>query len=356
MMERNNTKTVLIGGTAIGGQSPVRIQSMTNTDTRNAEATAAQIHALEAAGCEIVRCAVPDMQAAEALHTIKQRIHIPLVADIHFDHRLALAAIKSGVDKLRINPGNIGSEEKIKEVVAAAKDSGVPIRIGVNAGSLEKDLLAKYGKPSAKALVESAERHIAILEKLGFSDTVVSMKASGVPVTVEACRLFSSKHDYPLHLGVTEAGLFRSSAVKSALGIGTLLMDGIGDTIRVSVTGDPVSEIGIARDILIASDRTEGHSYPEIVACPTCGRTRINLEKIASEIDQRLGGKELSLKIAVMGCIVNGPGEGREADIGVAGGDGKGVLFKKGEIFKTVPEDEIVDALVYEAEKMKNEL
>lgn len=352
--DRKKTRTVRIGDRVIGGDNPVLIQSMTNTDTRDVQATVDQIRRLEEAGCEIVRVAVPDMEAASAIGDIRRAIRIPLVADIHFDYRLALEALKGGVDKLRINPGNIGDKERVRKVVEAARERDVSIRIGVNAGSLEKDLLEKYGHPTPEAMVESAARHLAYLEDLGFYDTVVSMKASDVRFTIDAYRLFAEQYDYPLHLGITEAGVLRTSAVKSSIGLGYMLLNGLGDTIRVSITGDPVDEVAVARDILKSIGMYEGpgRGMVEVVSCPTCGRTEIDLIGIAEEMNRRLAGVKKNLKVAVMGCIVNGPGEGREADIGVAGGRGKGVLFKKGEIFKTVKESEICDALMAEIEKM----
>jgi len=337
----------------IGGDNPILIQSMTNTDTRDVKATVEQIARLEDAGCDIIRVAVPDREAAEALSGIKAGIHIPLVADIHFDYRLALTAIENGVEKLRINPGNIGGRDKVKAVVEKAKERQIPIRIGVNGGSLEKDLLAKYGKPTAEALVESAERHMAYLQDEGFEDIVVSMKSSDVLTTIDAYTLFSEKYDYPLHLGITEAGIMQSASVKSSVGLGYLLLNGIGDTIRVSVTGDPVGEVDVAREILKSAGRYDRKDAGvEVVSCPTCGRTEIDLIGIAEEVNRRLYHMDKNIKVAVMGCVVNGPGEGREADIGVAGGKGKGVLFKKGEIFKTVKEEEIVDALMDEINRM----
>lgn len=317
-----------IGGVPIGGGAPVTIQSMTNTDTRNAEATTAQILALEQAGCEIVRFSVYDEDCAKAIPYIKAHTHIPLVADIHFDHRLAIAAIENGIDKVRINPGNIGSEAKVRELAAAAKCAGIPIRIGVNGGSLEKELLQKYGV-TAEAMVESALSHAALLENCGFDDIVLSLKASTVAVTVQAYRLARERTCYPLHLGVTEAGMDEAAIVKSSIGIGSLLLDGIGDTIRVSLTGDPVREVYAAKQILKAVGlRAEG---VEIVSCPTCGRTRVELPKIVEHIKQSLIPSEKPLRIAVMGCAVNGPGEAREADIGIAFGTKNAVVFKKGE-------------------------
>lgn len=356
-MKRRQTRSVRVGDRVIGGNAPILIQSMTNTDTRDAAATAGQVNRLAQAGCGLVRCAIPDMEAALAIREIKRQTNVPLAADIHFDYRLALAAVDSGIDKLRINPGNIGSADKVREVARAASGAGIPIRIGVNAGSLEKELLDQYGHPTAEAMTTSAIRQAELLEDCGFSDIVISMKASDVGLTVAAARLLASQTDYPLHLGVTEAGLPRSSAVKSAMGIGSLLLDGIGDTIRVSVTGDPIEEIPLAKDILRAAGCDFGMPSIELVSCPTCGRTEIDLIGIASEVDRRI--QEIPVRknmtVAVMGCIVNGPGEGREADLGMAGGKGRGVLFKKGEIFRTVPETEIADALIEEYIRMQEE-
>lgn len=352
-INRRKTRTVQIGNVAIGGDHPIAIQSMCNTDTRNVDQTVNQIAALTEAGCDIIRVAVPDEAAAEALPKIKARISIPLVADIHFDYRLALKAIEGGVDKLRINPGNIGGREKVHEVVCAAKAHGTPIRIGVNGGSLEKELLDKYGGPTAAGMVESAERHMAYLLDDGFSDIVVSLKSSDPLMTIDAYTMFSEKYDFPVHLGVTEAGVLRSAAVKSSVAMGYLLLNGIGDTIRVSVTGDPITEVETAREILKSAGRFDKKEQGiTVVSCPTCGRTQIDLIGIAEEMNQRLKNVHKNLKVAVMGCVVNGPGEGRAADIGVAGGNGKGVLFKKGQIFRTVREDQIVDAMMEEIEKM----
>ena len=348
---RKETKKIQIGNQFVGGNSLIPIQSMTNTDTRDSEATIKQIKELTMAGCDIVRVAVPDQEAALSIRKIKKGITIPLVADIHFDHRLALTAIDSGVDKLRINPGNIGSEMKIKEVVQAAKDRKIPIRIGVNGGSLEKDLLVKHQGVTAAAMVESAERHIHILEKLGYEDIIVSMKSSDVKLTIDSYMHFSQKHSYPLHLGITEAGILRTSAVKSALGLGHLLINGIGDTIRISVTGNPVEEIQVAQDLFRALGlETSGESV-EIISCPTCGRTEIELINIANELNERVQGIKKNLKVAVMGCVVNGPGEGKEADIGIAGGRGKAVLFKKGKVYKTIQEENVVDTLLEEIKR-----
>ncbi|MGN0163643.1 MAG: flavodoxin-dependent (E)-4-hydroxy-3-methylbut-2-enyl-diphosphate synthase [Candidatus Ornithomonoglobus sp.] len=347
-MNRRPTREVNVGGVKIGGGNPVVIQSMCNTDTRDAAATAAQILRLEEAGCEIIRVAVPDMEAAEAIADIKKQIHIPLVADIHFDYRLALKCIENGIDKVRINPGNIGSRDKVKLVADAAKAKSIPIRIGVNGGSLEKRLLEKYGGATADALVESAMGHIEILDDVNFTDMVVSIKISNVPVMLDAYRKFSEKCDIPLHIGVTESGTERMGTIKSSIGIGTLLNEGIGDTLRVSLTADPVREVYAAKDILrVCGLRKDGI---EFVSCPTCGRTEIDLIGIASEVEKRLEGVDKNIKVAVMGCIVNGPGEARDADIGIAGGKGVGMIFKKGEILRKVPEDRIVDELIKEIE------
>ncbi|MDD2413804.1 MAG: flavodoxin-dependent (E)-4-hydroxy-3-methylbut-2-enyl-diphosphate synthase [Eubacteriaceae bacterium] len=353
IITRKKTRVVSIGERKIGGDNPILIQSMTNTDTRDIDATVEQIAKLTDAGCEMIRCAVPDQEAAEALGEIKKRIHIPLVADIHFDYRLALMALDNGIDKLRINPGNIGGIDKIHQVVIKAKERDIPIRIGVNGGSLEKDILKKYHKPTAEALVESAEKHMAYLIDNGFENLVVSLKSSDVLTTIDAYSLFSKKYDYPLHLGVTEAGILKSAAVKSAEGLGFLLLNGIGDTLRVSITGNPLEEIVVGKEILKSIGLYDHHEpMVEIISCPTCGRTEIDLIGIAEEMNQRLAHVKKDLKVAVMGCVVNGPGEGREADIGVAGGHGKGVLFKKGKIFKTVKESEIIDALIEEINRM----
>lgn len=349
-MNRKITRTVDVGGVKIGGGNPISIQSMCNTDTRDAEATVRQILALEEAGCEIIRVAVPDAEAADAIAKIKKEIHIPLVADIHFDYRLALKCIENGIDKVRINPGNIGSRDRVKQVADAAKAKGIPIRIGVNGGSLEKRLLEKYGGPTADALVESALGHVEILDDVDFEDIVVSIKVSNVPTMIEAYRKFSERSDIPLHVGVTESGTERLGTIKSSIGIGTLISEGIGDTIRVSLTADPVREVYAAKDILrVLGERKNGI---EFVSCPTCGRTQIDLIGIASEVEKRLQGIDKSIKVAVMGCIVNGPGEARDADIGIAGGKGEGIIFRKGEILRKVPEDRIVEELVKEVEKL----
>ena len=323
---------------------------MTSTDTRDVEATIKQILELEKVGCDIVRCAVPDMVAAEAIKDIMKGIHIPLVADIHFDYRLALKVIENGVSKLRINPGNIGSIDRIKLVANAAKEKGIPIRIGVNSGSLEKDILQKYGHVCAQALVESALRHVEILESLNFYDIVISIKSSDVVMMIESYKLLSGKVDYPLHLGVTEAGTTWRGTIKSSVGIGALLSEGIGDTIRVSLTGDVVDEVKVGIEILKSLNYIEDGI--KFISCPTCGRTQIDLIKIANEVEKRLEFCKKNIKIAVMGCIVNGPGEAREADIGIAGGDGVGLIFKKGEIIKTVKEEDLVEELIHEVNNL----
>ncbi|MDA8340333.1 MAG: flavodoxin-dependent (E)-4-hydroxy-3-methylbut-2-enyl-diphosphate synthase, partial [Nitrospiraceae bacterium] len=332
-----------------GGGSPISVQSMTKTDTRDVNATANQILSLEAAGCEIIRLAVPDMEAAQALGKIKSQIsnlksQIPMIADIHFDWRLALEAIKQGVDGLRLNPGNIGAKWKVKEVVAAAKEKNIPIRIGVNAGSLEKELLQKYGHPTPEALVESAEGHIKILEELNFQDIKVSLKASNVMKTVDAYRLFSENYDYPLHIGISEAGPPFTGIIKSAVGLGMLLSEGIGDTMRVSLTAEPEEEIRVAYEILKSLGiRRRG---PELISCPTCGRCQVDLRPLAQKVEDILKNVSKPISVAVMGCVVNGPGEAREADFGIAGGKGKGLVFKKGEVVKKVKEEELLDALI----------
>lgn len=344
-------RVVNVGTVPVGGEHPVSIQSMTNTDTRDVGATVAQIRRLEAAGCEIIRVAVPDMEAAEAVSAIKKQIHIPLVCDIHFDYRLALECMKNGADKIRINPGNIGSKERVQQVVELAKSTQTPIRIGVNGGSLERELLQKYGGPTADALVESAMRHVEILDGLNFTDIIVSIKVSDVPTMLAAYRKFDRLTDIPTHIGVTEAGTLRGGLVKSAVGIGALLAEQIGNTLRVSLTADPVEEIRAAKDILrVLGLRKQG---PELVSCPTCGRTQIDLIPIANEVERRLAKVEKNIKVAVMGCAVNGPGEAREADIGIAGGNGEGLIFRHGKILRKVPEAELIDALMQEIEKLE---
>ena len=347
---RKKTREVNIGGVKIGGDNPIAIQSMCNTDTRNVEETVKQIKELENAGCEIIRVAVPDMQAAEAIKDIKRQIDIPLVADIHFDYRLALKAIDGGIDKIRINPGNIGSEDRVKQVADMAKKNGIPIRVGVNSGSLEKHLVEKYGGVTPEGLVESALGHVKLLEKYDFYDTVISIKASNVPFSVEVYELLSETVDYPLHVGITEAGTVWVGTVKSAVGIGAILSRGIGDTIRVSLTGNPVEEIYAAKEIL--KDMNLRKFGVEFVSCPTCGRTSIDLISIANEVESRVKSIDKNIKVAVMGCAVNGPGEAREADIGIAGGHGEGLIFRKGEIIRKVPENMLVDELMKEIEKL----
>lgn len=344
------TKQITVGGVALGGGAPVTIQSMCNTKTEDAAATAAQIRALEDAGCEIVRVTVPTMEAARAISAIKERISIPLVADIHFDHRLAVEAAVRGADKIRINPGNIGGEENVKAVVDACRARRLPIRIGVNGGSLEKALLAKYGRVTPEALVESAMGHIRLLEKFDFTDICVSVKSSDVPLNMAAYRLLHERVDYPLHLGVTEAGTPSMGLIKSAIGIGGLLCEGIGDTIRVSLTADPVEEVYAARRILQACGIRR--SGVNLVSCPTCGRTGYNMIPIAEELEKRLAGCSKKITVAVMGCVVNGPGEASAADIGIAGGEGEGLIFRKGKVLYKVPQEKLVDALLEEIEKL----
>lgn len=349
-MERRKTRQIQVGKVKIGGDVPITVQSMTNTRTDDAAATLRQIGELAAAGCEIIRCAVPDMAAAEGLKRIVSESPIPVIADIHFDYKLALAAIDAGVDGLRLNPGNIGGNDRVAAVVDAAKKRNIPIRIGVNAGSLPKDLLEKYGHPTAEALVEAAWRHIHILEEMDYRNIKVSLKAHDVPLTVAAYRLLASQCDYPLHVGITEAGTINSGIIKSAVGIGTLLAEGIGDTIRVSLTGDPVREVKVAYDILKSLGLRE--YGPTLISCPTCGRTKINLEKLALEVERRLEKISEPITVAVMGCVVNGPGEAREADVGIAGGINEGLIFKKGVVLKKVPEACIIDELFAEIDKI----
>ena len=337
------TKAIHVGRVTVGGGAPVSIQSMTNTRTDDVEATLAQIRALAAAGCDIVRVAVPDMAAARAVGKIKEACPLPLVVDIHFDYKLALEAIAAGADKVRINPGNIGGPDKVKAVADACRQRGIPIRIGVNGGSLEKELLAKYGRVCPEAMVESAFGHIRLLQQFDFDDICVSLKSSSVPITMKAYQLMSQQSNYPLHIGVTEAGTVRMGTLKSAVGIGGLLALGIGDTMRVSLSADPVEEVYAAREILKAAGiRREG---AELVSCPTCGRTRIDLIALANEVEERLKGVDKPITVAVMGCVVNGPGEASAADCGIAGGVGEGLLFKKGQIIKKVPQDQLVDEL-----------
>ena len=349
-MIRRVSRQVNVGNVKIGGDAPIAIQSMLNVLSSDYEGNLAQVKELEEAGCEIVRMAVPDMEAVKVLGRLKENTNIPLVADIHFDYRLALESLKAGVDKIRINPGNIGSAERVAAVADACNLKNVPIRIGVNSGSVEKDLLEKFGGATPEAMVESAFRHVKLLEDCGFYNTVISIKSSDVENMVKAYSLVAERCDYPLHLGVTEAGTERSSLIKSSVGIGSLLLNGIGDTIRVSITDTPVKEIYAARDILKAVNvRVE---TPQIVSCPTCGRTKIDLVSLANQVENAVKNIKKPIKIAVMGCVVNGPGEAKEADIGVAGGDGCGVIFKKGEILRKVNEDEIVKALLDEIDKI----
>lgn len=342
-MKRDNTKVIRIGDVAIGGGNPIAIQSMTNTKTEDVESTVAQILALEKVGCEIIRCAVPTMEAAKALKEIKKQIHIPLVADIHFDYRLAIAAIENGADKIRINPGNIGDISRVKAVVDKAKEYNIPIRVGVNSGSLEKNLVEKYGGVTAEGIVESALDKVKIIEDLGYDNLVVSIKSSDVLMCVKAHELIAEKCPYPLHVGITEAGTILSGNIKSSVGLGIILHEGIGDTIRVSLTGDPLEEIKSAKLILRTLGLRKGGI--EVVSCPTCGRTQIDLIGLANQVEEMVQDIPLDLKVAVMGCVVNGPGEAKEADIGIAGGIGEGLLIKKGEIVKKVKEEELLETL-----------
>ena len=352
-MERKKTRQIHIGPVAIGGGAPVSVQSMCNTKTTDTEATVDQIKALQAAGCDIVRLAVPDMEAARNLGSIIRAVDVPLVADIHFDYKLAIEAIRQGISALRLNPGNIGGEEKVKAVVQAAKEKHIPIRIGVNAGSLDKKILAKYGAVTPEAMVESALQHIRILENLDFYDMKISLKAHDVPLTLAAYRLMSETVDYPLHLGITEAGTVNTGIIKSAVGIGALLAEGIGDTFRISLTGDPVVEVKVANEILKSLGMKE--YGPNLIACPTCGRTSIDLPAIAAQVEKKLAGIEDSIDVAVMGCVVNGPGEARGADVGIAGGSGEGLIFRKGEIVRKVPEEMLVEELFKEIDAILEE-
>lgn len=354
---RRHTRPVVVGDVTIGGDGRIAVQSMTNTDTHDADATYEQIRRLTDAGCDIVRLTVPDLAAAETFRILKSRgVKIPLVADIHFDYRIAIAAARCGADKIRINPGNIGSRDKVREVVAACREYGLPIRIGVNSGSLEKHILEKHGSPTAEALAESALYHAEILEDCGFSDIVISVKSSSVPRMIGANRILSEKTDYPLHLGVTEAGARLSGAVKSSIGIGSLLSSGIGDTIRVSLTDDPVEEVRMAREILSSLELLRNPGM-NIVSCPTCGRTKIDLIRLVSEFENEVrarGLDRLNIKVALMGCVVNGPGEAREADIGIAGGQGEGLLFRHGVTVRKIPEDRLIPELIGEIEYMRD--
>ena len=349
-MNRANTKKIMVGNVQIGGNNKVSIQSMCNTQTKDVESTVKQILDLENAGCEIIRVACLDLEDAKAIKKIKEQIHIPIVADIHFDYKIALEAINSGVDKVRINPGNIGSSDKVEAVVRACKEKNIPIRIGVNGGSLEKELLEKYGKTTPEAMVESARKHIKILEDLDFYDIAISLKASNLDLCIKAYELASKEFNYPLHLGITEAGTEFSGTVKSSIGLGVLLREGIGNTLRVSLSDDPIKEIKVAKEIL--KDCNLYSKSPTLIACPTCGRTKIDLIPIAKEVEDFLQTLESDITVAVMGCAVNGPGEAREADIGIAGGIKEGLLFKKGEIIKKVPQESIVDVLKEEVIKM----
>ena len=354
MRERHKTRTVRIGDVAIGGDNPIRIQSMCNTKTENVEATVAQIRALAAAGCEIIRVAVPNEAAASALKDIRRQIKLPLVADIHFDYRLALAAMENGADKIRINPGNIGEDWKLREVVNAAKERNIPIRVGVNSGSLEKEILKKYGGVTAEGIVESALEKMGRIEELDYENLVISIKSSDVLMCIRAHELLADKTDYPLHIGITEAGTLLRGTVKSAVGLGVILYEGIGDTIRVSLTGDPLEEIKVAREILKSLGLRKGGV--EVVSCPTCGRTEIDLIGLANQVEGLVERySDLDVRVAVMGCVVNGPGEAREADFGVAGGKGAGVLIRKGEVIRTMPESELLPALEAELQRVRAE-
>lgn len=353
MIDRRGCKKIWVGDVPVGGDALITVQSMTNTDTTDVDATVRQIGKLTDAGCEIVRVAVPTIKAAKSLSAIKKRITIPLIADIHFNHHFALIALEQGVDGLRINPGNIGDREKVRAVVSAAKERNVPIRIGVNGGSLEADLLEKYGHPTAEAMVESAFRHIRILEDIDYTEIKISLKSSDVVTTVEAYRLLAKQCDYPLHVGITETGSLFSGMIKSAAGIGTLLAEGIGDTIRVSLTSDPVEEVKVGWEILKALNlRKRGI---EIISCPTCGRTQIDLISLVETVEDEIRRFDVPIKVAVMGCVVNGPGEAREADVGIAGGNGFGILFRNGNVIKKVNEDELLSELIKEIEKIQLE-
>lgn len=354
MRERHKTRTVRIGDVAIGGDNPIRIQSMCNTKTENVAATVAQIRALAAAGCEIIRVAVPNEAAASALKDIRRQIKLPLVADIHFDYRLALAAMENGADKIRINPGNIGEDWKLREVVNAAKERNIPIRVGVNSGSLEKEILKKYGGVTAEGIVESALEKVGRIEELDYENLVISIKSSDVLMCIKAHELLADKTDYPLHIGITEAGTLLRGTVKSAVGLGVILYEGIGDTIRVSLTGDPLEEIKAAREILKSLGLRKGGV--EVVSCPTCGRTEIDLIGLANQVEGLVERySDLDVRVAVMGCVVNGPGEAREADFGVAGGKGAGILIRKGEVIRTMPESELLPALEAELQRVRAE-
>ncbi len=349
-MERRKSRKIKLGDTTLGGDSPVLVQSMLNVPSTNIDGSVAQAKALAAAGCQVIRFAIPDEAALDLIEPIKNAVNVPLVADIHFNYRLALGAAQRGIDKIRINPGNIGSDDRVKAVADICREKQIPIRIGVNSGSLEKHILAKYGAPTPEAMVESAMYHAALLEKFDFNDIVISIKSSNVPTMIAAYEMAAQRCDYPLHLGVTEAGTERMGIIKSAAGIGSLLCHGIGDTIRVSLTDDPVKEVFAAMDILKAIGLKNDSPY--LIACPTCGRTRIDLVGLAKQVEEKLRDVHKPIKVAVMGCVVNGPGEAREADIGIAGGDGEGLLFKKGQILRKVPEDQLLTELMKEIDKL----
>lgn len=349
-MKRRKSRKIKLGNTTLGGDSPVLVQSMLNVPSTNIDGSVAQAKALAAAGCQVIRFAIPDETALDLIEPIKNAVDVPLVADIHFNYRLALGAAQRGIDKIRINPGNIGSDDRVKAVADVCREKQIPIRIGVNSGSLEKHILAKYGAPTPEAMVESAMYHAALLEKFDFNDIVISIKSSNVPTMIAAYEMAAQRCDYPLHLGVTEAGTERMGIIKSAAGIGSLLCHGIGDTIRVSLTDDPVKEVFAAMDILKAIGLKNDSPY--LIACPTCGRTRIDLVGLAKQVEEKLRDVHKPIKVAVMGCVVNGPGEAREADIGIAGGDGEGLLFKKGQILRKVPEDQLLTELMKEIDKL----
>ena len=350
MQQYRKSKQIMVGGLPMGGGAPVSVQSMLNTPASDIPASLEQAKRLEVAGCQIIRAAVPNMQAVQLIDRLKQTVSVPIVADIHFDYRLAIESVAAGVDKVRINPGNIGDDDRVRQVVQYCKQHEVPIRVGVNSGSLEKNILAKYGHPTAQAMVDSALYHVSLIERYDYDQVAISIKSSNVPTMIEAYRLAASQCDYPLHLGVTEAGTARMGLIKSAVGIGSLLCDGIGDTIRVSLTDDPVNEIAAAKDILRSIGLcNEGITF---ISCPTCGRTKIDLISLANRVEQRLSGIKAPLTVAVMGCAVNGPGEAREADIGIAGGDGCAILFRKGEILRKIPEDQVVEELAKEVEQL----
>ena len=348
--KRRYSKEVCVGNVKIGGNNPISVQSMTNTDTRDANATISQIKRLEDVGCEIVRVAVPDMQAAKNIGEIKSKVNIPIIADIHFDYRLALEAIEQGVDGVRINPGNIGSIDKVKMVVEKCKEKNLKIRIGVNGGSLEKELLQKYGSATAEALVESALGHVKILEDLDFYNIVISLKSSDIYKTVEAYELISKKVDYPLHIGITESGSIKKGTIKSSIGVGTLLLNGIGDTIRISLTGDPTEEVIVGKEILRSLNLL--NDKIKVISCPTCGRCNIDLISVLNEVEEKIGNIDKDVTIAIMGCAVNGPGEAREADLGIAGGKGEGILFKKGQIIRKIKGDRLVEELLDEIKSL----